>query len=98
MVVAGEVLQALEEPQAFVRKCKESLKKLGLLYLTTPINAPMPDCIYQFRCLAEVETLFADAELDIVSELCIPYEGHTKEDCEKNMLPINVAYLLKKSK
>lgn len=94
-IVIGEVLEHIEEPQAFVNKCAELLGKDGLIYLTTCLNAPAVDHISLFAMPEDVEKLFDAAGLAIDEKLYIPYKGTTLERCMRQKLPVNVAYILK---
>ena len=92
----SEVLEHVETPQEFLDKSRKLMKDNGCLYLTTCINAPEIDHIYLFRTIQEVEDLFASAGLGIDEKLYVPYKNTTIERSERQKLPINVAYILKK--
>ncbi len=92
----GEVLEHVETPQMFLDKSRRLLKDDGRLYLSTCVNAPEIDHIYLFRKIQEVEDLFASAGLGIDEKLYVPYKNTTIERSERQKLPINVAYILKK--
>ena len=96
VISISEVLEHVETPQAFLDKSRKLLKDDGRLYLTTCINAPEIDHIYLFGAIREVEGLFAIAGLGIVDKLYIPYRNTTIERSERQKLPLNVAYVLKR--
>lgn len=96
VISISEVLEHVETPQEFLDKSRKLMKDDGRLYLTTCINAPEIDHIYLFRTIQEVEDLFASAGLGIVENLYVPYKSTTIERSERQKLPINVAYILKK--
>lgn len=96
VISISEVLEHVETPQEFLDKSRKLMKDDGCLYLTTCINAPEIDHIYLFRTIQEVEDLFASAGLGIDEKLYVPYKNTTIERSERQKLPINVAYILKK--
>lgn len=96
VISISEVLEHVETPQAFLDRSWKLLKDAGRLYLTTCINAPEIDHIYLFEAIREVEDLFAQVGLGIEDKLYVPYRNTTVERSERQKLPINVAYVLKK--
>lgn len=96
VISISEVLEHVETPQAFMDKSRKLLKDNGRLYLTTCINAPEIDHIFLFGAIQEVEKLFESAGLGIEEKLYVPYRNTTVERSERQKLPINVAYVLKR--
>ncbi len=96
VISISEVLEHVETPQAFLDRSRKLLKDDGRLYLTTCINAPEIDHIYLFGTIQEVEKLFECAGLGIEDKLYVPYRNTTVERSERQKLPINVAYVLKR--
>lgn len=95
-VVAGEVLEHVEQPGIFLRRIAELATDDAYIFVTTCINAPAVDHIFLWRTTDELEQLIADSGLEIVEPLRLPYEGKTLEECREEALPINVAYVLRK--
>lgn len=95
VISIGEVLEHVEKPLIFLKKCHNLVQKNGRVYLTTCINAPEIDHIFLFSNVDELEELFAQSDLDIVERLYIPYHSYSMERCQRQKLPINVAYVLK---
>lgn len=96
VISASEVIEAVENPYEFLRKCHKIIKPTGKVHISTPINSPMVDCIYLFRNVNEVENIIYSAGFEIIKKKYIPHKENSMEECEKNKLPINVAYILQK--
>jgi 2-polyprenyl-3-methyl-5-hydroxy-6-metoxy-1,4-benzoquinol methylase len=96
-VVMGEVLEHVEQPSAFLDQIRRVAADDAHIYLSTCINAPAVDHITLFRDPQELERLFAASGLAIADELIRPYEGKTLEQSLAGLLPINVAYVLRKA-
>ncbi len=97
-IVMGEVLEHVEQPDVFLRRIAELAKDDAYIFVTTCINAPAVDHIYLWRTTDELEEMIRDNGLDIVEPLRLPYEGKTLEESREQDLPINVAYVLAKSR
>jgi 2-polyprenyl-3-methyl-5-hydroxy-6-metoxy-1,4-benzoquinol methylase len=95
-IVMGEVLEHVEQPKQFLDKLHELAKDDAFIFITTCANAPQLDHIYLFRTLEEIAAMLHSANFDIKELKAIPYEGKTLEQCVKQKLPINVAYVLSK--
>ncbi|MBI4404421.1 MAG: class I SAM-dependent methyltransferase [Deltaproteobacteria bacterium] len=93
-VVAGEVLEHIEDPLSFLRKIASIATRTSFIYLSTAINSPAVDHIYLFPSPESVAHLISEAGFRIRSQLLLPYYGWTPENCLKNRLTINVAYQL----
>jgi 2-polyprenyl-3-methyl-5-hydroxy-6-metoxy-1,4-benzoquinol methylase len=96
-VVMGEVLEHVESPKSFLDQIRRVAADDAHIYLSTCINAPAVDHISLFRDPGELERLFAASGLAIADELIRPYEGKTLQQSLDELLPINVAYVLRKS-
>lgn len=95
-IVMGEVLEHVERPDIFLKRICDIASNEAYIFITTCANAPAVDHIYLYKSPKEVEEQIKDCGLEIVHPLILPYEGKTVEQCEKLMLSINVAYVLKK--
>lgn len=91
----GEVLEHVETPDRFLQKAAALLEPGGHIYVSTCLNAPEPDHIYLFERLQDVDDLFAASGLETAKNIICPMQGTTIEKCEKEKLPVNVAYLLR---
>jgi len=97
VISIGEVLEHVENPLDFLKKCGDILNIDGRVYLTTCVNAPELDHIYMFSGVDEVESMFDKAGLEITEKLCITYRDYDIARCLRQKLPINLAYVLKLS-
>jgi 2-polyprenyl-3-methyl-5-hydroxy-6-metoxy-1,4-benzoquinol methylase len=95
-VVMGEVLEHVEDPGLFLRKIAELSDRDTHIFVTTCCNAPAVDHIFLFRSPHDVEDLVLGSGLDIVDSTYVPYAGKTLEECERDALSVNVAYVLRK--
>ena len=93
-LVAGEVLEHVEQPLAFLRKVRELAAPGAFIYVTTAINAPEIDHIYLFDSVEQVRRMTAEAGLRIEDEEVFPYTGLSLEECEARRLPVNLALVL----
>ncbi|KTD60703.1 class I SAM-dependent methyltransferase [Legionella shakespearei] len=95
-IVMGEVLEHVENPQDFLKKIALLAKKDAYIFVTTCLFAPIIDHIYEFHDLGEIETLFLECGLKIKESCILPYVDKTLEECLKQLLTINVGYVLEK--
>jgi ubiquinone/menaquinone biosynthesis C-methylase UbiE len=95
-ITMGEVLEHVENPRAFLEKIAALATPDAHIFLTTCVNAPAVDHIYLFRTPEEVETMIAEAGLELREKHYAPYVGKTLEYCRKHALAINVAYVVRK--
>ena len=65
-IVLGEVLEHLDDPKQILKKLSKLLTPRGVLWLTTPTNAPALDHVYLFKTKEEVVDLVQDTGLKIV--------------------------------
>ncbi len=93
-IVMGEVLEHVEQPEAFLKRIAQLAKRDAYIFITTCINAPAIDHIYLWRNTDVLEEMIRDTGLRIKHSLYLPYEGKTLEQCVANDLAINVAYVL----
>ncbi len=93
-IVLGETLEHVEQPGKFLDKIGEILSPNGKTFISTCINAPEPDHIFLFRTVEDVENLFENFHIE--DRIYLPYENHSLEECSRENLPINVAYILKR--
>ncbi len=95
-VIMGEVLEHVEQPDAFMKRICAVAKKDAYIFITTCIDAPVKDHIYLFENTKQIADLFDHCGLSIKSELFLPYEGKTLEESLAKRLPVSVAYVLQK--
>jgi SAM-dependent methyltransferase len=95
-ITIGEVLEHLEDPKRIMLRLKELLKDNGIIYLTTPANAPMIDHIYLFNNDEEIRDLVRDSGFEIENELTAFAENMDEKKAIKNKVPLMYAAFIKK--
>jgi 2-polyprenyl-3-methyl-5-hydroxy-6-metoxy-1,4-benzoquinol methylase len=87
-ITLGEVLEHVEQPLDLLIKLKGLLSVNGILFFTTPTNAPAIDHLYLFRRVEEIRQLVKTAGFRILSERPIPSEDLPWEKADDRMIPI----------
>lgn len=97
VLVMGEVLEHVENPGVFLKRSYETTSEDSIFFMTTCINAPAIDHLYNPGSVENLERLIADHKYIIQDRCIVPRDETTLEECHKKKLAINVAYLLVKS-
>lgn len=97
LITMGELIEHLEDPLAMLVKARDLLTESGLIYMTTPANAPMIDHIYLFRNADEIRDLLRQAGLEIVEETHMYTDNMSKEVAERFKLPMMYAAFLRRA-
>lgn len=84
LIVLGEVIEHLDEPLKILKKISKLLTPNGILWVTTPTNAPALDHVYLFNNKDEVQDLIYSAGLNIVDSIGFYAEDVTEEIATKN--------------
>lgn len=96
VMVMGEVLEHVEDPGMFLEQSYKTTTDDVFFFLTTCINAPAIDHLYNPETVENLEKLFLKHGFNAVDKCIIPRDGATLEQCEEESLAINVAYVLRK--
>lgn len=96
-LVMGEVLEHVEDPKLFLSSAYNILSKDGFMFLTTCYNSPAIDHIYNPGSFHNLKTLLLSSGFNMIDFIIAPRLGYTVEQCEEELLPVNVAFLLKKN-
>jgi 2-polyprenyl-3-methyl-5-hydroxy-6-metoxy-1,4-benzoquinol methylase len=94
-VIVGEVIEHVENPLEFIKKAEELLKPSGILFLTTCLNAPAIDHLYNWDSIMHLEAQLTSGNLVVEDRLLLGAKGAAISVCESNNFPINVAYTLR---
>jgi 2-polyprenyl-3-methyl-5-hydroxy-6-metoxy-1,4-benzoquinol methylase len=95
-ITAGEIIEHLENPLAFLQKISSLLNPGGTIYFTTSINAPMIDHIYLFSDAQEIRELIAAAGLKIVTEKSVPSRDLPEHLIVQHKVPVMYAAFLRR--
>ncbi len=96
-LVMGEVLEHVENPDEFIKTAYKTTKDTALVFLTTCINSPAIDHLYNPGTIENLEKLFTDNSFVIRERCIVPRVGKSEEECIKEKLAINVGYFLSKN-
>jgi SAM-dependent methyltransferase len=96
VLVMGEVLEHVEDPAAFLRRAHATTTPDCRFFLSTCINAPAVDHLYNPGSVQTLEALFGAHGFEVRERCVIGRDGAPLEQCERERLAINVAYLLAK--
>ena len=91
----GEVLEHVENPRDLLTKVRSLMNKNGLLYITTPTNAPTIDHIHLFRNIDEIRRLLSNCGFKIVFEEIVPTENLPEEKIKKLKISEHYSSFLK---
>jgi 2-polyprenyl-3-methyl-5-hydroxy-6-metoxy-1,4-benzoquinol methylase len=94
--VMGEVLEHVEDPLTILKKIYNITHADSFIFITTCVNAPEIDHLFLFESTAQIIQLFEKVGFKIVDELILPYGELSLQETVKQILPINVGYVLKK--
>ena len=95
-ITMGEVLEHVEQPLDLLVKVKDLLSDNGVLFITTPTNAPSIDHIYLFNNAAEIRELIDKAGLEIISERNFYSEDVSVEKAERFKITMMYGAFLKR--
>ena len=95
IIIAGEVLEHLNQPDLFLKKLSNLLNKNGKLFLTTCVNCPTIDHVLHFKNISEVHSILNKNGLIIENEKILPAENLPYEEIIKQKITINFSCILK---
>jgi 2-polyprenyl-3-methyl-5-hydroxy-6-metoxy-1,4-benzoquinol methylase len=94
-IIIGEVIEHVENPLEFIKKAEELLSPGGILFLTTCLNAPAIDHLYNWESIVHLESQLTSGNFIVEDRLLLGTKGAAISVCEANKFPINVAYTLR---
>jgi SAM-dependent methyltransferase len=86
-IVAGEILEHLEEPRKLLTWIRDMLSPRGRAFITTPVNAPTVDHIYLFNHAQEIRDMLGSEGFVIESEATRYGEDLPAAKAEKLKIP-----------
>lgn len=95
-ITLGEVLEHVEDPLSLLVKLNTLLSDNGVLFFTTPTNAPAIDHIYLFNNVEEIRDIVKSAGFKIASEMSFLSEDVSVEKAEKYKVAVLYGAFLKK--
>jgi SAM-dependent methyltransferase len=87
LVVAGEILEHLEEPQRLLAKIRELLTPGGRAFISTPVNSATVDHIHLFHNAQEIRDLLGSEGFVIESEATRYSEDLPERQAQKLKVP-----------
>ena len=96
-ITLGEVLEHVEDPLNLLSRLRQLLSDRGVLFFTTPANAPAIDHIYLFHNVEEIRELARSAGFRIESELALLSEDVSWERAEKLKIAVLYGAFLQKN-
>jgi ubiquinone/menaquinone biosynthesis C-methylase UbiE len=97
-ITMGEVLEHVNDALGFLQRACNLIKDDGRIFMTTCSNCPAIDHIYHFHNTNEIRDLIHQAGLRIITELSLPAENISEEQCEKELVTINYCAILMKKR
>jgi len=88
----------VEQPLALLLRLRELLADEGVLFFTTPANAPAIDHLYLFRNVEEIRQLAESAGFRIGSEKVLPAEDVSWEMVEQMRIAVLYGAFLTKQR
>jgi len=95
-IVAGEVLEHVEEPHEVLKKIRSLLKDNGLCFISTCANAPAPDHLYHFKTIEEIKKLITSNSFFIQKERILPVEDLPMHEIVRQRVTINYCALIRR--
>lgn len=95
-ITIGEVIEHLEDPLSMMKKLHGILKDDGVIYITTPANAPMIDHIYLFNNAEEIRALLDESGFEIIEAIHVYAENMKPEKAMKYKVPLMFAAFIRK--
>jgi 2-polyprenyl-3-methyl-5-hydroxy-6-metoxy-1,4-benzoquinol methylase len=92
-IIASELLEHLEEPEAALIGFRRLLVPGGRLFISVPLNSPAPDHIYLLRSPDEAVSLVERSGFRVVEARHFPMGGYTLDRAQRLGLTISSALI-----
>jgi len=96
LIIIGEVIEHLDNPKEILKRLSDLLTDNGILWLTTPTNAPALDHVYLFRSKEDILNLIESSDLDVIDSFGYYAEDVTDEFAMKNKVTQLIGAFCKK--
>ena len=96
-ITMGEVLEHVDCPDKLVAKLSYLLNEKGHAFISTCVNCPAIDHVYQFTSINEIRKLITAYGLNIEDELILPVENLPMNEIVEKKITINYCSLVKKA-
>lgn len=95
-ITMGEVLEHVKNPDMLMQKLHSMLKVDGRAFVSTCVNAPAIDHVYQFHHVDEIRSLLKKCGFIIDEELVLPVENLPMSDIIAGKITVNYCAILKR--
>jgi len=92
----GEVLEHVNDPAGFLKRACRLLGPQGSIFMSTCVNLPAIDHVYNFCNTDEIRNMIYDSGLSIFKDKELPVEIMPKERFREGLAAINYCSILKK--
>ena len=96
-ITMGEVLEHVNCPEKLLLKLFSLLNEKGHAFISTCVNCPAVDHVYQFKTIDEIRKLLAAYGFEIEDELILPVERLPMNEVIEKKITINYCSLVKKA-
>jgi len=97
VIVMGEVLEHVENPNAFLHRIYQLASDNAKIFITTAINAPQIDHIYLFNNFDEITDLIRSECFTIIDSVVVNANNLPLEKAEKRKVAINAGFIIRKN-
>ena len=95
-ITAGELIEHLEDPAAFLHKLRRLLTPTGRAFITTCANCPDETHVYRFDTIAAIRSMLASTGYRIELECVAPSADLPVAELERRRLSISYAALVQR--
>lgn len=95
-ITMGEVLEHVEKPALLLNKMSDLLSEDGSGFISTCMNCPAIDHVFQFHSIEEIRKIIVGSGLRIASDYILPVENLPLEDIIRQKITINYCAVVKK--
>ena len=97
LIVAGELIEHLDNPVKFLLKLKKLLKPDGKIFLTTCVNCPTNDHVVYFKNTETIKKMIKLCGLKILEEKILPVEKLSVKEIKEKKITINYSAIIQRA-